>query len=58
MDHQNTVPSLLGPISGPNGMRPMPGQQPQDPETPLFMKLIFWTALGLLAFGAIRFFAR
>jgi hypothetical protein len=28
------------------------------PATPLVLKLVFWAALGLLAFGVIKFLTR
>lgn len=58
MDHQNTVPSLLGPLSGPGGLSQLAHRPMNKPDTPLAMKLVFWAALGLLAYGAIKFFAR
>ena len=57
MDHQNTIPSTLGPISGPGGLGRLPTRASDSPETPFAMKLVFWMAVGLLAYGAVKFFA-
>ena len=58
MEHQNTIPSILGPMSRPGNLEQLPMRELEPPETPVFMKLVFWAALGLLAYGAIRFFGR
>lgn len=58
MDHQNTIPSILGPITRPVSLGSLPVRELDEPETPVLMKVVFWVALSLLAYGAVKFFAR
>ncbi len=58
MEHQNTIPSILGPNSRPGSLEQLPMRRLEPPEKPVAMKLVFWVALGLLTYGAIRFFGR
>ncbi len=55
MEHNSTIPSMLGPMTVPSGLHP--GPLPAA-ETSIFMKLLLWSALGLLAFGALKYWMR
>ena len=58
MEHENTIPSTLGPSTRPGGLGRLPAREADATEKPLLMKLAFLAAVGLLAFGAVKFFAR
>ena len=57
MDHQNTIPAPLEALSGPDRTEGLPTERGNAQDTPFAMKLVFWVALGLLAFGAVKYFA-
>jgi hypothetical protein len=57
MEQQNTIPAPLGAISGLEKPGDLPTQRGNAEETPFAMKLVFWVAFALLAYGAAKFFA-
>lgn len=57
MDHQNTIPAPLGALSETDRTEGLPTERGNAQDTPFAMKLVFWVALGLLAYGAVKFFA-
>ncbi len=50
MNHQNTIPSVLGPMSGPVHSR----KSVESETSPLF-RLAFLIAVGVVVFSAFRY---
>ena len=58
MDHNTTMPSLLGPESGYDRANVDRRQTPDARKASLVVKAIVWAAFGLVVFGAYRFLIR
>jgi hypothetical protein len=58
MEHQNTIPSILGPISGQRGVAQKQVVQPENPEKPLVKMPMFWLVVAVWAFGVFKFWSR
>jgi hypothetical protein len=51
MNHQNTIPSVLGPMSGPA----RPRKLAESEETSPLFRLAFLIAVGVVVFSAFRY---
>jgi hypothetical protein len=58
MEHQNTIPSVLGPMSGKRGVAQLPVEPLKNPEKPLLRMPGFWLVVALVAFGVFKFLSR
>ena len=59
MEHDTTMPSILGPQSGyDNGSERAAREKDESGRASPVIKLVFWAAVGALLFGAYRFFTR
>lgn len=58
MEHQNTIPSILGPVSGKSGVAQLPVEPLENPEKPLLHKPGFWLVVALVAVAVFKFVAR
>ncbi len=56
MDHPNTIPSVLGPISGPQGFVARQDARSQQAQSGGLLKVAFWIAVGMLAVAVARHF--
>lgn len=56
MDHQNTIPSVLGPVSGPDGFSARRDTRGDPAGNGGWLKVVFWAAAGLLAVALFRHF--
>lgn len=54
MEHNTTIPSILGPMGGPE--RPAARKSADADSSPIF-KLVFWAAVGVLLLSALRYFS-
>lgn len=58
MEHDTTMPSILGPQSGyDNGSERAAREKPESRQASPVIKLVFWAAIGVLLVGLYRFFA-
>ena len=55
MNHDNTIPSVLSPMSGPE---PGFGRSPQAASGTPILKLVFWGVVVIVLVSAVRFFTR
>ncbi len=61
MEHDTTMPSILGPQSGyGNGSDSdrAAREKPESRQVSPVIKLVFWAAIGVLLVGTYRFFAK
>ena len=58
MDHQNTIPSVLGPMSGPDGFSARRDSRDDPAQGAGLLKVVFWAAAGLLILAVVRYFLR
>ena len=58
MEHQNTIPSTLGPMSGQRGIAQTPVDEPKTPAKPLMKMPMFWLVVAVLSAGVFKFFSR
>ena len=59
MEHDTTMPSILGPESGyGRGSERVARDKPESRKPSPVIKLVFWAVMGVLLVGAYRFFER
>ncbi len=58
MEHNTTMPSLLGPENGYERATRDRRQKSDTNKSSLVLKAIVWAAIGLVVFGAYRFLMR
>ena len=59
MEHDTTMPSILGPQSGyDNGSERAARDKPESRKTSPVIQLVLWAAIGVLLVGVYRFFAK
>ncbi len=59
MEHDTTMPSILGPQSGyDNGSERAAREKDESGRASPVIKLVFWAAIGVLLVGVYRFVAK
>jgi hypothetical protein len=58
MDHQSTIPSVLGPATGIDRAERGSARKPAESDTSLAFKLVFWAAVGVVLVCAVRLLIR
>jgi hypothetical protein len=58
MDHQNTIPSVLGPMSGPDDLSARRETRGGRAQGGGLLKVVFWAAAGLLVLALLSRFLR